>query len=194
MFTKTLLSNTNALLKKIKFTITISWIILTRMYDAYSTNQLTPDLSKESNPLVSVLGMTWAPLLIVLGLLTVYVVYAFYVSTFKPTPLFPSQNGYTFKEFVTFTYLGRTDSWMALVYKFPKDLNRLNNWMGIVLTKGLVFAGGVSTAMWLFINYTDFYKNMHSAQLVYSILIIGFLAIIYFWNKKMYATYLSETN
>jgi Kef-type K+ transport system membrane component KefB len=164
------------------------------MYDAYSTNQLTPDLSKESNPLVSVLGMTWAPLLIVLGLLTVYVVYAFYLSTFKPTHLFPIQKGYTFKEFVTFTYLGQTDSWMALVYKFPKDLNRLNNWMGIVLTKGLVFAGGVSTMMWLFINYTDFYKNMHSAQLVYSILIIGFLAIIYFWNKKMYATYLSETN
>ena len=182
------------LLKKIKFTLTISWIILTRMYDAYSTKQLTPDLSKESNPLVSVLGMTWAPLLIVLGLLTVYVVYAFYLSTFKPTRIFPTQKGYTFKEFVTYTYLGRTDSWMALVYKFPKDLNRLNNWMGIVLTKGLVFAGGVSTAMWLFINYTDFYKNMHSAQLVYSILIIGFLAIIYFWNKKMYANYLSETN
>jgi glutamine amidotransferase PdxT len=83
---------------------------------------------------------------------------------------------------------------MALLYKFPKDLNRMNNWMGIVLTQGLVFAGGVSTTMWLFINYTDFYKNMHSAQLVYSILILGFLAIIYFWNKKMYATYLSETN
>jgi hypothetical protein len=97
------------------------------MYDAYSTKQLTPDLSKESNPLVSVLGMTWAPLLIVLGLLTVYVVYAFYLSTFKPTRLFPTQKGYTFKEFVTYKYLGRTDSWMALVYKFPKDLNRLNN-------------------------------------------------------------------
>jgi hypothetical protein len=181
-------------MKIIKFTIITAWIIVTRMYDAYSTNQLTPNLSKESNPLVSVLGMTWTPLLITIGALTIYVVYAFYIRTFKPTHLFPLQKGYTFKEFATFIYLGRKDSWTALLYKFPKDLNRLNNWMGHFLTQGLVFAGGVSTTMWLFINYTDFYKNMHSAKLVYSILIVGFLAIIYFWNKKMYANYLSETN
>lgn len=38
--------------KKIIFTITTLWILLTRSYDAYCISQLTPDLSKESNPLL----------------------------------------------------------------------------------------------------------------------------------------------
>jgi Kef-type K+ transport system membrane component KefB len=180
--------------KKTKFTITTAWILLTRSYDAYCTNQLTPDLSKESNPLVSVLGMTWTPLLITLGLLTVYLIYAYYISVFKPKDLIPTEKGYSFSEFVAFTYLGRKDNWTAIFYKLPKDLNRFNHWMGHNLTQGLVFAGLVSTIMWLLINNSDYYQTIHSATLIYSILIIGCLAIIYNWNKTMFRKYLADTN
>jgi len=180
--------------KKTRFTITTTWILLTRSYDAYCTNQLTPDLSKESNPLVSVLGMTWTPLLITLGLLTIYLIYAYYISVFKPKDLLPTEKGYTFSEFIAFTYLGRKDNWFGIFYKFPKDINRFNHWMGHILTQCLVFAGLVSTIMWLLINNTEFYKNIHSVQLIYSILIIGCLAIIYNWNKTMFRKYLANTN
>ena len=37
------------------------WILLTRWFDAYSTYQYTPDLGKESNPLVSIFGFGWTP-------------------------------------------------------------------------------------------------------------------------------------
>jgi hypothetical protein len=75
--------------KKTKFILTTLWIILSRSYDAYCTNQLTPDLSQEANPLVSVLGLTWTPLLIVLSILTIYSIYAYYIQVFKPMNLVP---------------------------------------------------------------------------------------------------------
>lgn len=178
--------------KKIKFTITTAWILFSRCYDAYCTNQLTPDLSKEGNPLVSVLGMTWTPLLITIGLLTLYLIYAYYISIFKPNNLLPKEKGYTFSEFITYAYLGHKDNWTAIFYKLPKDLNRFNHWMGHNLTRGLSFAGVVSTIMWLLINNSDYYKTIHSATLIYSILIIGCLAIIYIRNKTMFRKYLAD--
>lgn len=180
--------------KRIKFTIITVWIFLTRSYDAYCTSQFTPDLSNEANPLVTVLGMNWIPLLITIGLLTIYVIYAYYISIFKPKKLIPNEKGYTFSEFVAFTYLGRKDKWTAIFYKFPKDLDRLNNWMGHILTQGLAFAGLISTVMWILINNTEFYKNIHSAQLIYGILIIGWLAMVYNWNRILYKYYLTEIN
>ena len=80
------------------------------------------------------------------------------------------------------------------LYKFPKDLNRFNNYMGNLLTRCLVFAGVVSTIMWLLINNSEYYKNIHSAPLIYSILVGGCIAIIYFWNKSMYKKYLEESS
>jgi len=180
--------------KRVKFTITTLWIILSRSYDAYCTNQLTPDLSKESNPLVSVLGMTWTPLLIMLVLLTVYVIYAYYLCVFKPKDLLPTEKGYSFSNIVAFTYLGLKDNWTAVFYKFPKDLNRFNHYMGHLLTPCLVFAGLVSTVMWLLIRHTDYYKTIHSASMIYCILLIGCVSIIYQWNKAMYRQYLADTN
>lgn len=180
--------------KTSKFTLMATWILFSRSYDAYCTYQLTPDLSKEANPLVSILGMTWSPLLITIGLLSVYVIYAYYISIFKPKDLLPKEKGYTFSEFIAFTYLGYKDSWTAIFYKFPKDVSRFNNWMGHNMTSALAFAGLVSTVMWLLINNSEFYKHIHSVALIYSILIIGCLAIIYNWNKKMYKGYLKEIN
>ena len=73
--------------KRSKFIITTAWILFSRSYDAYCTNQLTPDLSKESNPLVSVLGMTWTPLLITIGLLTIYLIYAYLTIEYYQFPI-----------------------------------------------------------------------------------------------------------
>ena len=59
------------------------------------------------------------------------------------------------------------------------------------LTKYLLFAGFVSTTMWLLINNTDFYTTIHSVILIYSILIIGCGIIIYKWSKQQYKLYLT---
>ena len=181
--------------KKLKFTITTAWILFSRSYDAYCTNLLTPDLSKEANPIVTVVGVSsWTTLLIILGILTIYVIYAYFISVFRPMNLFPKDKEDSFGNFVAYVYLGFKDSWTATLYKLPKDTKRLNNYMGHLLTKCLVYAGIVSTIMWLLINNSNYYKTIHSAPLIYSILIFGCVVIAYIWNKTLYRQYLVDTN
>lgn len=162
-----------------RFTITTAWILFSRSYDAYCTNQHTPDLSNESNPLVSVLGMSWTPLLVTISVLTIYALYAYYLSVFKPKDLLPKEKGYTLSNIAAYTYLGRKENWTAMLYKLPKERSRFNHYMGHTLTKCLTFVGFVSTAMWLLIRYTDFYKNLHSPALIYSIILSGCATIVY---------------
>jgi len=181
--------------KNFKFTITIIWLLFSRSYDAYCTYLLTPDLSKEANPLVTILGVSsWATLLIILSVLTIYVIYAYFICVFRPMNLLPHEKGYTFSNFVAYLYLGVKDHWTATLYKLPKDINRLNNYMGHILTKCLVFAGVVSTVMWVLINNSAYYKTIHSAPLIYAILIIGCISITYNWNKSMYRQYLTNSS
>ena len=174
-----------------KFLFTAIWILFSRSYDAYYTFQLTPDLSKEANPLVSIFGLTWTPLLIVLGVLTIYTLYAYYVRTFNPINLSPTEKGYNFSNIVAYTYLGHKDNWYSILYKIPKNFNRFNQYMGQLLTSCLVYAGIVSTTMWLLINKTEYYKEIHTAPLIYLILIIGSIVIIYNWNKTVYDEYIA---
>lgn len=178
--------------KSTKFIAVSTWIISTRIYDAYCTYQLTPNLEKESNPLVSILGMSWTPLIAIIGILTNYTVFCYFLVIFKPMKLIPTNKGYSFKNFVAFLYLGKSDNWPAILYKLPKDFQRFNQYFGILMSQFLVFAGIVSTSMWFLINYTNWYKNVHSAAVIYTILIVGCVFIAYFWNKKMYQYYIKD--
>ncbi len=167
---------------------------MTRSYDAYCTYQLTPNLSKEANPLVTVGGVSsWTLLLIILGICTLYVFYANYISVYKPSPLLPTEKGYSFGSVVAFIYLGFKDSWTSIFYKLPKDIKRFNTYMGHVLTRCLIWAGFVSTVMWLLINHTSYYRSFHSATMVYAVLLTGCFVIGYHWNKTQYKQYLAQT-
>lgn len=175
-----------------RFVIVTIWIVMTRAYDAFSTYQFTPDLSQEVNPLVTVLGMSWAPLLLTLTLLSMYAIYAYYISVFKPKDLFPEEGGYTKGEVLAYAYLGHKDHWTAIFYKFPKSIKRFNQYMGHTLTPCLVFVGWVSTLMWFGIKYTKFYGDVHSPALIYSIIIIGCTWIGYRWAGDLYKQYLAS--
>lgn len=175
--------------KRIKFFITVLWILLSRSYDVYATYQYTPDLSHEANPLASVLGLGWLPILIIVTVLMSYIIYAYYVSVFKKYPLHPKEVDYDFKNFAIFLYLGKKAHWSATLYQLPKDLNRLNHFMGNVLSRSFVFAGIVSTIMWLLINYTDFYKPYHNAPFIYSLLAIGSIGLSIQWMYNEYKKY-----
>ena len=135
--------------------------------------------------------MTWTPLLLTISILTIYALYAYYLATFKPKDLLPKEKGFTFSNIIAYTYLGQKGEWTSVFYKVPKELSRFNQYMGQNLTKYLVFAGFVSTTMWLLINNTDFYANIHSVTLIYLILIIGCGIITYKWSKQQYKLYLT---
>lgn len=175
--------------KTSRYLLVTSWIIFSRAYDAYSSVLFTPDLSKESNPLASVAGLQWTPILIIVSVLTLYCIYAFYLSIFKPKNLFPEEKGLRPSEFAGYLYFGRKMHWIFMLFMLPSDLKRFNRYMGATLTPCIAFAGIVSTVMWLLIKYTDFYKEYHSATLIYSILLIGSAMIMIVWNYRQYKQY-----
>ena len=179
--------------RKQKFTIVTVWILLTRGYDTYATFQHTPDLGKEANPLVSVFGFGWTPLLVVVAVGSLYVIYTYYLATFQKYNFLPKEKGYSLSHFIGYVYTGKKQSWISVFYKIPKDLQRFNHViMGQLLSRCLVFAGFVSTIMWLLINNTEFYKSIHSAPMIYLILIIGSVYISYRWFKKIYSEYITN--
>jgi len=173
----------------LRFFIIGSWILGSRAFDAFSTFQHTPDLSKESNPLASVMGLSWGPLLLVVTTLTLYAVYALAVRTYQPMELHPDEKDFTFSEFIGYVYLGKRAPWTTLFYRFPSSIHRFNTWMGYVMSSCLVYAGILSTLMWLLIQHVPWYRDYHSPALIYSLLIGGCLIILYRWNKNEFIRY-----
>lgn len=174
--------------KTVKFAVTTLWILLSRSYDVFATYQHTPDLQHEANPLASVFHLGWSPILLVVGLLTLAIIYFYYVATFKKYQLTPEQKGYNLRQFITHIYLGKADKWSAMLYKFPSS-KRMIHYFGPQLAKSMAFAGIISTTMWLLINYTEFYKHYHTAGMVYAILFVGIAAIIIHWHWQLYRRY-----
>ena len=136
-------------------------------------------------------GFGWTPLLVVVAVGSLYVIYTYYLTTFHPFNLEPKEKGYTLSHFIGYIYTGKKQSWISLFYKFPKDLKRLNYYSGQLFSRCLVFAGVVSTIMWLLINNTEFYKNIHSVTMIYLILIIGSVIICHRWFKRKYSVYVA---
>ena len=117
-----------------RFVLTTVWILISRAYDAYCTYQLTPDLTHEANPLVTVIGISsWSVLLCIIGVLTSYIIYAYYKSVFYPLNILPNEEGFTLSNMIAYTYLGRKDNWYAVFYKLPSTFSWFTNYMGIVM-------------------------------------------------------------
>ncbi|MCK6641753.1 MAG: hypothetical protein L6Q81_16875 [Bacteroidia bacterium] len=175
--------------KSLRFTLMTVWILLSRSYDAWCTNQFTPDLSKEANPLVSFFGLSWTPLLLIITALTLYVIVAYYFSVFRKKSLVPAETGMSFNHFFAFLYLGRKDHWSAIFYKFPKQQWRFHHYMGMMIAPALAYAGVISTLMWIGIKYIPAYRPIHSLELIYSLIIGGTFLISILISRKMYSEY-----
>jgi len=103
-------------MKRLKFFIILFWMLFSKIYDAYCTFQHTPDLQKEANPLVSVLGFNWFWLLLVIGILTIYTCYTLYLILFKPITLYPQEKGYSFSNFIAYMYFGKKSNVLSMLY------------------------------------------------------------------------------
>jgi hypothetical protein len=177
-------------MKILKFLIILLWILFSKSYDAYCTYLHTPNLSKEANPLVSVLGLNWFWLLIVIGSLTIYTCYTLSLISFKPIKLYPLEKGYSFSNFIAYMYFGKKSSWLSILYRIPPIRNkRFHYTFGNIFVRYLVFAGIVSTVMWLLINNSEYYREIHNHLVIYGILISGTFIILYNYYRTNYNKY-----
>jgi hypothetical protein len=125
----------------------------------------------------------------ILGALTLYICFAFYRSTFHPLNLEPKEKGLTFASYAAYLYLGEYTHWSAMLYRFPKEIKRLHQYFGSFLTPCLVYAGIISTVMWLLIHFSEEYRALHTAGRVYFLLIAGCIQIIVSLNWRRYKSY-----
>lgn len=178
--------------KTILFILGNLWIIATRAYDAYSTYQYTPDLTREANPLVTVLGISsWTLLLSIIVFLVAYIIYAWYCSLFGSNLDLPSAKNLNFKDFVAYYYFGKPAKWYQLLYKLPSSLKRNHQMAGVILPPALMVAGLISTIMWFGINNQwEWYIQIHSVPLIWSLVVIGGIVPFLLYCHRRYYEYI----
>ena len=129
----------------------------------------------------------------VIGLLTIYTCYTLYLISFKPIKLYPLEKGYSFSNFIAYMYFGKKSSWLSIIYKVPPIRNkRFHYTFGNIFVRYLVFAGIVSTVMWLLINNSEAYRAIHNHLVIYGILISGTFIILYNYYKTNYNKYQAQ--
>lgn len=180
-------------MKHLRFFTLLFLILATRAYDFYSTYRFTPDLSKEGNPLVLLTGSNWYYLTAILLVLLLFVLYGLYVSIYKPINIIPKETGLSFGSFIAYTYFGKPEKFISVFYKIPKDTKRAGYITGGLLPLSLLWAGIVTTIMWLLINHTDnYYTNYHSYKLTILVIILGIVGIAYNYFRNLYKIYNSK--
>lgn len=79
---------------------------------------------------------------------------------------------------------------LSILYKLPSLKNkRFHYTFGNIFTRYLVFAGIVSTVMWLLINNSEFYRDIHNHLVIYGILISGTFIILSNYYKTNFKRY-----
>ncbi|MCU0434335.1 MAG: hypothetical protein MUC87_12845 [Bacteroidia bacterium] len=175
--------------KSTRYILATAWILVSRSFDAYATWQHTPDLQKEASPLVSVFGLSWLPLLLLLGAVCVYVMYAYYKALFGSYSIFPAEKGMSLSEFAGYVATGRKTPWWKMCVQFPKKAAHLHAYFGHLLVISLSVAGVFSTVMWVLIWTSEGYRSVHSAGLVYGGILVSVCAVYYGWVRRKYRAY-----
>jgi len=86
-----------------EFFILLTLLIVTRVADGILTYKITPDLSRELNPLVSIFGFGWAGLILVALAIIIPTVILSYYNIYKPFDNFPDKRA-SYLEFKKFYF------------------------------------------------------------------------------------------
>ena len=169
-----------------RFIFLASLLIFTRFADAQTTYLHTPDLKKEANPLVSLLGLGWTGSIIIQVVALTFVIYALWIYCFKKVEVLIYDSNISRTKFISLFHFSDTESFKKLFYKLPTNKNSLLYSIGFIMTFSLIAISIlVSTSTSLLImseKYRNFYLEFRIPIFLY---VISFLIII-FWTRKFY--------
>ncbi len=176
---------------KLEFWLLTSFFLITRCWDITATYVITPDLEKETNPIVSIFGQGWMAVIIFQIILASVVIILNYYSLFKIKNSYPSQKGYSFKDFITYYYFGEKRSLIKMLYKFPKNKSVLIKALGYILPRSLiVISVFISLSSTLLIVSSDYQKFYAAAKPCYYVILIAIVSVFYvLFFKKEYTIY-----
>ncbi len=107
--------------RKLLFTV-LALMLFLRAGDIYITYKITPDLSQEWNPLVSIFGHSWQGLLSVQVVLFSVAAFCVYYSIYN-NAFTAYTKGLSYGKFVYFHFNGKIDppmQWLAKFFKLPQ--------------------------------------------------------------------------
>lgn len=173
-----------------KFILFSTLLVLTRYADAQTTYLYTPDLAKEGNPLVSVLGFGWTGSIIVQMLGVSFAIYALWVYSFRTVTVQSIDSTISLKQFISLFHFNDINSFSKLFYKLPTNKNSLLYSMGYIFTYTLiVFSVIVATSTTFLIiskSYREFYSAYKIPVLLYTMaLLITIYFSIRFYRREM---------
>ncbi len=127
------------------FAVLTLLLFASRTADAATTYLVTPDLSRETNPMVRVLGFGWSQLLAAEVILSLLVVGLSYWALFSPPLRHPQEQGLRFREFADVFYFGRRAALTDYLWRPPVGW-RLNLKMAGHTLPRVLIAMGFSVA------------------------------------------------
>jgi hypothetical protein len=176
---------------KLEFFLLALFLVITRFWDIAATYIITPDLEKETNPLVSILGQGWVTVIIFQIIMVSFIILLNYYSLFKIKNTYPPQKGYSYREFVSYFYFGEKRNLIEMIFRFPKNKSTLVKALGYVLPRSLIVIGlfiSLSSTL-LIINktYQEFYASARPYYYIVLISIVFLFFILFF--KREYIKY-----
>ena len=182
--------NTVGYKKFLFFTIIL---LATRIADMILTYIGTPDLSKEANPLVYVLGFGWKTLIIVNAIVSILAIILFYYSFVKYKSDTINCNG--FKQYLSMISFNRPDKFIWVFYKSP---NNKKYYFSLLACSGYIFAlvipisSTIAIMEWIISSNIKikfpYHINLKNIVRIDFIIFVTILTIIiyFYWYYKEY--------
>ncbi|UCG61685.1 MAG: hypothetical protein JSV52_15470 [Candidatus Zixiibacteriota bacterium] len=163
-----------------EFVLLTVLLCVTRLSDIYTTFVVTPDLVRETNPIVSMFGQGWTWLIGVQIVLVSSIVLLNYLSIFKSRPDHPSQSGLSLRKFATRYYLGREQHWVNLVFRLPYRWNVFVRAFGYTLPRVLIVVGLMVSVSSLLLSVSQTYANYYPPLPAFYAVIAAIALLVYY--------------
>ena len=177
---------------KTEFAVLSSLLVVTRFADLYITYRLSPDLTSEANPLVSVLHFHWTGLIFISVLLCFLVGLCLYYDLFDRQTAYPSDTSLPFADFAPIHWFGRKRHVLFFLLAFAKNWDLRIKYIGFAGTRLLIFSGMVAVLSWLGLAYSAAFEAFYSnwfPVFPYGFVVIGAVFLLYLFLQREYVVY-----
>ncbi len=173
------------------FILTVLGVVSTRILDLFTTYKITPDLEKESNLFVKLLGETggWAAIWIFQAIVVILLLYLEYLRIKSPTVEYVEDEGLKFKEYFSLNYSSKKDDLIKSVMNLPLKKRLMIDLLGYIGTRTLLF-GTIPvclSSLFAILNssYRSFYVDNSLWRILYLIMAVVLVSfyIRFFWIR-----------
>jgi hypothetical protein len=168
-------------------------LVTLRVADVVITYIVSPDLRWEINPLVSVAGLGWLSLITsnVAGVAVILIL--FHYSLVRGGDLYPTEPGYSVKEFISHYLFGERHSFRKIYYVVPTNRRAIIEYAGYVSIRVLTVWSLIivvhNALVWYSEAFRGLMSNLKLWLAVYALLIILTVAYSLRFFKVLYLGY-----